>query len=232
MLRRMVLAGFITAVILVIHLSGAGQYLTLDNIKKHQTALEHLVKNQYGLSVALYVTAYIVSTAAAIPGALILTLVGGFLFHTFPGVIYVNIGATTGATLSFFICRYIFVDIIQGRYTGYLAKFNSEISENGYLYLLFVRLVPVFPFFMINAVSGLTRISWITFVWTTAIGILPGSIVYTFAGNQIGTIASTKDILSPHVVLAFLLLGLLALTPLAVKKIRAAIRLNHYGLKE
>jgi uncharacterized membrane protein YdjX (TVP38/TMEM64 family) len=135
--------------------------------------------------------------------------------------VYVNVGATLGATFAFLFSRYILGRAIQAKYGAQLEKFNRELDENGHLYLLTVRFIPVFPFFLINILSGLTKIPLWTYVWTTSAGILPGSLVYTFAGSQLGTINSIGDLLTGRILVAFLLLAALTLTPLVLKKLRA-----------
>jgi len=208
------------AIVVAIRLSGADSYLTVENLRKHKEALEQFINARYALSVLVYTLVYLVSVAFSVPGATVLTLAGGFLFHLFPGIVYVNVGATLGATLAFLFSRYILGNTIQNKYVTQLERFNRELEENGHLYLLFVRFIPVFPFFLINILSGLTKIQLWTYVWTTSVGILPGSIVYTFAGSQLGTINSVADLFGGRILIAFLLLAALTLIPLALKKLR------------
>lgn len=211
------------AIIVAIRASGAGTYLTVENLRKHKELLEQLIRARYALSVFVYILIYLASVAFSVPGATVLTLAGGFLFHLLPGIIYVNVGATLGATLAFLLSRYILGNAIQNRYGTQLERFNRELDENGHLYLLTVRFIPVFPFFLINILSGLTRTPLRTFVWTTAAGILPGSLVYTFAGSQLGTINSVGDLFAGRILIAFLLLAALSLVPLVLKKISAKL---------
>ncbi len=209
------------AIVLAIRLSGADSYLTVENLRKHKELLEQFIDAHYALSVLVYILVYLVSVAFSVPGATVLTLAGGFLFHLFPGIVYVNVGATLGATFAFLFSRYILGNTIQNKYGTQLERFNRELEENGHLYLLTIRFIPVFPFFLINILSGLTKIPLWTYVWSTSIGILPGSVVYTFAGSQLGTINSIGDLFGGRILIAFLLLAALTLIPLALKKIRA-----------
>jgi uncharacterized membrane protein YdjX (TVP38/TMEM64 family) len=156
----------------------------------------------------------------SLPGATIMTLAGGFLYTFFIGALYVNVGATAGATLAFLFARYIAGKSLQEKYGGRLEKFNSELDRNGWSYLLTLRFIPVFPFFLINIFAGLTKIPLRTFVWTTSVGIFPGSLIYAYAGQQLGDIGSVKDIFSGRVLLAFLLLAGLAIFPTLYKKIK------------
>jgi len=217
---RAALVAVILGVLLALRLTGAWGLLTLDNLKANREAVSALVTAHPLLSAVVFVGAYLVVTALSIPGAAVMTLAGGFLFGTVLGTAYVNLGATSGAILAFLSARYVIGDSVQRRYAAQLETFNRELERNGHLYLLTLRLIPVFPFFLINFLSGLTRIPLWTFVWTTALGIVPGSLVYTFAGSQLATIRSTGDVLSGRMLLALALLGLLALAPVAVQRIR------------
>ena len=161
------------AIIVAIRLSGADSYLTVEDLRKHKELLEQFIDAHYALSVLVYILVYLVSVAFSVPGATVLTLAGGFLFHLFPGIVYVNVGATLGATFAFLFSRYILGNTIQNKYGVQLERFNRELEENGHLYLLTIRFIPVFPFFLINILSGLTKIRLWTYVWSTSIGILP-----------------------------------------------------------
>jgi uncharacterized membrane protein YdjX (TVP38/TMEM64 family) len=207
----------IVATIVFIRCAGVDRYVTFKNLQENKVRLLQAVENNYFLSVAGYIVLYIAVVAFSIPGATVLTLSGGFLFGALLGTLYVNAGATTGATLAFLFCRYAAGDWIQEKYLDKLITFNKELSENGYRYLLALRLIPLFPFFLINAGAGLTNIPLRTFVWTTSMGILPGSFVYAFAGKQLGSIKSMGDIFSTEILIAFSLLALLVLVPVVVK---------------
>jgi len=133
------------------------------------------------------------------------------------GTVYVNIGATLGAIGSFLIARYLIGKSIQKRYEKKLTTFNNNIKKNGISYLLALRLVPIFPFFIVNNIAGFTNISLRTFTWTTSLGIIPGTIAFTFVGKQIDSIYSPKDILSNRMLIALLILTLLILLPVILK---------------
>jgi uncharacterized membrane protein YdjX (TVP38/TMEM64 family) len=195
-----------------------GQYFTLDSLKANKDALKNYTQDHYGSMVVLFIAIYCLQTALSLPGATILTLAGGFLFGAWLGTLFVNIGATTGATLAFLAARYLFRDAVERRFGESLEPVQQGFARNALHYLLTLRLVPLFPFFLVNLVSGLTRIRVGTYIGATALGILPGSFVYCNAGKQLGTINSVKDIASPGVLGAFLLLGLLALVPVLYKR--------------
>jgi uncharacterized membrane protein YdjX (TVP38/TMEM64 family) len=172
--------------------------------------------------VASFIAVYVLATALSVPGAVILTLAGGFLFGPATSVIYIDIGATAGAACAFLSARYLLGNRLQQKYGGQLAKFNSEMDRNGASYLLTLRLIPVFPFFLINFLAGLTKVPLRTFLWTTSLGIIPGTAVFAFAGQQLGSIDSLADILSKKVIAAFAALGLFTLAPAVWKRIRNA----------
>ena len=165
-----------------------------------------------------FVLAYVAVTGLSLPGAVVLTLAGGFLFGAVLGTLFVNLGATTGATIAFLVSRYLLRDWVEQRFGKWLGPLQQGFGQNAFSYLMTLRLIPLFPFFVVNLVSGLTRMNIGTYVAATALGIIPGSFVYAYAGRQLGTINSLKDIASPGVVGALVLLGLLALVPNLYKK--------------
>lgn len=147
-----------------------------------------------------------------------MTLAGGFLFGSVVGTLYVNLGATTGATLAFLAARYLLRDWVESKFGDRIGPIQEGFSKNAFSYLMTLRLIPAFPFFLVNLVSGLTRVKVATYVIATAVGIIPGSFVFAYAGRQLGSINSLKEIASPNVLLAFTLLGLLALMPILYRK--------------
>ncbi len=198
-----------------------GQYLSLEALKNNRDNLLAYTESNYGFAVALFVLVYIVQTAFSLPGGAILTLAGGFLFGSLLGTIYVNLGATSGATLAFLAARYLLRDWVEQKFGDRLEFIQAGFAQNAFSYLMTLRLIPAFPFFLVNLVSGLTRVNLGTYVVATAVGIIPGSFVYAYAGRQLGTINSLGEIASPPVLLAFTLLGLLALLPMVYRKIQA-----------
>ena len=218
--KRIIFLIVILALIAITQLTDLDRYLTFENLQENKFRLQQMVEGNYVLSVGGYIVTYIVVVAFSIPGAAILTLTGGFLFGVLWGAIYVNAGATTGATLAFLFCRYVAGEWVQNKYQDKLKTFNKELSKNGYRYLLALRFIPVFPFFLINIFAGLTKIPLRTFIWTTSIGIFPGSLVYAFTGKQLGDIQSVEDIFSARIAVAFSLLALLVLFPVIVNYFR------------
>jgi uncharacterized membrane protein YdjX (TVP38/TMEM64 family) len=196
------------------------KYLTLVSLKANRDALTAFYQEHLLTTVALFIAIYILQTALSLPGAAVLSLASGAIFGTVMGTIYVNIGATTGAVLAFLAARYLFHDAVQNKFGTRLEKINSELEKAGFNYLLSLRLVPVFPFFLINFAAGLTKIPLLTFFLGTMIGIIPGSFVYCNAGASLATINSIGEIASPRVLGSFALLGLFSLVPVFYRKIK------------
>lgn len=196
-----------------------GRYLSLDGLKSNRDHLLAFTDANYTLAVALFIVAYCVVVGLSLPGGAIMTLAGGFLFGSVWGTLYVNVGATVGATLAFLVARYLLRDWVERKFGSRLGAIQDGFARNAFSYLVTLRLIPLFPFFLVNMVSGLTRVSVGTYVAATSLGIIPGSFVFAYAGRQLGTINSLKEIVSPNVLLAFTLLGLLALVPILYKKI-------------
>jgi uncharacterized membrane protein YdjX (TVP38/TMEM64 family) len=198
------------------------QYLSLQNLKGNRDRLLAYAEDHYATAVLLFIGVYCVQTAFSLPGAAALTLVSGLLFGSVVGTLYVNVAATAGATLAFLAARYLLRDWVERKFGDRLEPIQQGFARNAFSYLMTLRLIPVFPFFLVNLVSALTRIKVGTYIAATAIGILPGSFVYAYAGRQIGTIDSLREIASPPVLLAFTLLGLLALTPILYRKFKGS----------
>ena len=195
-----------------------GRFLSLTALKDNRDKLLSFTQANYATAAGLFIVSYIAVTGLSLPGAVILTLAGGFLFGGLFGTLFVNVGATTGATLAFLAARYLLRDAVEQKFGKWLGPLQEGFAKNAFSYLMTLRLIPLFPFFVVNLVSGLTRVNVGTYVAATALGIIPGSFVYAYAGQQLGNINSLKEIASPNVIAAFVLLGLLALAPVAYKR--------------
>ncbi len=198
-----------------------GQYLNLNTIKDNRDALLGHTEQHYLLAIALAVIIYTTSTAFSIPGALLLSLTVGFLFGRWVGTGIILFSATLGATLIFLAARYLFADAMRARLAdGKAAKLMNGFNDNALNYLLFLRLVPLFPFWLVNLAPAFTPITTRTYVIGTAIGILPGCFVFANLGQSLGRIESLDQLVSMETLLAFGLLGLFALLPILIKKLR------------
>jgi len=195
------------------------RFLTLESLKTNRATLAEFNADHRFAMVAIFITVYIVQTALSLPGAAVLSLAAGAMFGTITGAVYVNIGATAGATLAFLVARYLFHDALQNKFGARLEKINSELEKAGINYLIFLRLVPVFPFFLINLGAGLTTMPLRTFFLGTMVGIIPGSLAFCNAGASLASISSIGEVVSRRVLGAFALLGLFALVPVIYGKV-------------
>ncbi|AZZ45131.1 pyridine nucleotide-disulfide oxidoreductase [Pseudomonadaceae bacterium SI-3] len=186
-----------------------GQYLSLDAIKAQQAALDAQVEVHPWLAGGVFFLGYVLVTALSLPGAALMTLVGGALFGLFGGTLLVSFASTLGATLAMLLSRYLLRSWVQARFRQRLAKIDQGVNREGASYLFALRLVPVFPFFLINLAMGLTQLPVRTFWWVSQLGMLPGTLVYVNAGRELGQLESLGGILSPGLIGAFVLLGLL-----------------------
>jgi uncharacterized membrane protein YdjX (TVP38/TMEM64 family) len=193
-----------------------GSLLTFDTIKNNRSFLLQMVENHYTFSVATYIAIYAIDAALFLPATAIMIILGGFLFGVIPTLVYGIMGATLGATTAFLTTRYLFGKSMQTRYHEKLQSFNDKLEQNSIRYLLFVRIVPIFPFFLINILAGLTLIPLSTFVWTTAVGIIPNLIIYACIGRELTTLNSFRDIFTVNLFLAMLVLTLLSIVPLVI----------------
>lgn len=216
---KLVLIAVFAAAIVAFFYFDLKQYVSLEALKENRDRLLAFTEANYTAAVLVYILLYCLQTTFSLPGAAVFTLAGGFLFGPWLGALYVNIGATSGATLAFLAARYLFRDWVERKFGDRLGPIQEGFAKNAFSYLLTLRLIPIFPFFLVNLVSGLTRIKIGTYVAATAIGIVPGSFIYANAGRQLGSIDALSEIASPHVLGAFALLGLLALAPIAYRKL-------------
>ena len=185
--------------------------LTLENLQARHQALLLYCQQAPLQSAALYFILYVLVTTLSLPGAALLTLLGGALFGLWPGILLVSFASTLGATLAMLVSRYLLRDWVQHRFAGQMRTVNDGVARDGAFYLFALRLMPLFPFFVVNLLAGVTRLGVWRYWWVSQLGMLPGAIVYLNAGHQLGQITSLHDILSPGVVFAFTLLGLLPL---------------------
>jgi len=218
--QKLILLAIVVVLISLFFIFDLGRFLTLESLKANREALTSFYqKNRFTMATA-FIAIYIIQTALSLPGAAVLSLAAGAVFGAGMGTLYVNIGATIGATLAFLVARYLFHDVIQSKFGSRLETINKELETRGFNYLLFLRLVPVFPFFLINLGAGLTRMPLRTFFLGTMVGIIPGSFVFCNAGASLATITSMSEVASPRVLGSFALLGLFALVPVLYQKLK------------
>lgn len=208
-------------IVAVFFTSGLKDYLNFEYLKEKQASLIAFSEQNNFLSLFLFFVMYVVITGASLPGATILTLAGGAIFGFLKGLLIVSFASTTGATLAFLSSRYLFRSYIKEKFSSKMNLIDEGIKQEGAFYLFALRLVPLFPFFMINLVMGLTALPITRFFFISQLGMLPGTAVYVNAGVQIAHIGRLKDIASPNLLISFAALGLL---PLIARKIIAFIR--------
>ena len=218
MVKKVIIISLILILVLVFKFFGLGDYLTLDFLKQKQAALLSMYEARPLLILSLYCITYIGVTALSLPGAAVMTLAGGGLFGLVTGTVAVSFSSTIGATLACIVARYLLRDWVQKKFGDKLVKINQGMSKEGGFYLFSLRLVPLFPFFVINLVMGLTSIRLMTYYWVSQLGMLPATIVYVNAGKELAKIDSLAGILSPSLIVSFALLGLL---PILTKKLLA-----------
>jgi uncharacterized membrane protein YdjX (TVP38/TMEM64 family) len=211
---KLALAAVLAAAIVSFFYFDLSRYLTLEVIQENRDQLLAFTERNYPPAVLVFIGVYAVVTGLSLPGAALLTLTGGFLFGTVPGALFANAGATTGGTLGFLSARYLLRDWVESRFGNRLRSIDDR---NAFSYLLTLRLIPILPFFLINLLAGVTRVRLATFVVTTSLGIIPAGLVYAYAGRQLGRIRSLEEVASPSVILAFTLLGVMALVPTLYK---------------
>lgn len=221
MFKKIVILVAILVLMLAFKLLNLGQYLNLSYLKESQEVFAAFYNDHTFLTIFSYMLIYITATALSLPGATILTLAGGALFGLVTGTIIISFSSSIGATLACTVSRHLLQDWVQTKFEDKLQKINEGMEKEGGFYLFTLRLVPVFPFFIINLVMGLTKIRLKTFYWVSQIGMLPATIVYVNAGKELGKIDSLSGILSPGLVISFVLLGIF---PIAAKKILGEIR--------
>jgi len=198
-----------------------GQYLSFETIKEQHEKLILLIESNFIFYFILFFFIYIIVTAFALPFAAIKTVLAGALFGLIPGVILTSFASSIGSTLCFLMSRFVLRDFVQNKYSKYLDKINKGIKEDGIYYLFFLRLSPIFPFFIINLVFGLTKMKTMTFYVISQIGMLIGTVIFVNAGVQLSKINSMSDILSFNLILSFILIGLV---PLIIKKLIQIIK--------
>jgi len=218
---RWLLLVAIAALLVAFFAFDLGRYFSIDAFKSQQAAIDAYFRAHPFQTAAIYFALYVAVTALSLPGAAIMTLAGGAVFGLLWGTVIVSFASTIGATLAFLASRFLLRDAVQTKFGDKLAAINRGVENEGAFYLFTLRLVPVFPFFIINLLMGLTPIATRTFYWVSQLGMLLGTIVYVNAGTQIARVDSPKGILSPALILSFVALGVF---PLVAKKIVDALK--------
>ena len=205
---RVLLLLLIASAIAAFFLAGWHHEFSFESIKHRRDWLKHEVEQHLIITAAVYFGVYLAVAALSLPVSTAVSLVGGFLFDFWLGVLLVSFASTTGSTLAFLSSRYLFRDFVQRRFARWLDAANRGLEKDGPYYLLTLRLVPLVPFFIVNLVMGLSRMPARTFWWVSQLGMLPATCIYVNAGKQLGDINSPQDIVSLRLLLSLALLGL------------------------
>lgn len=220
-MKKAILALILIGAVAAYFVVDLGQFLSLENFKASQADIVAAKDANPALYIAGFFLLYVAVTGLSIPGAAIMSLVAGALFGVVVGMLIVSFASTMGATLAFLSSRYLLRDWVQGKFGERLRAVDDGLEKDGAFYLFTLRLIPVFPFFVINLLMGLTRIKTPTFFWVSQLGMLPATVVFVNAGTQISRIESTAGLLSPTLIASFVAL---AFFPWAAKAIVAIVK--------
>ncbi|MCK5882383.1 MAG: TVP38/TMEM64 family protein [Bacteriovoracaceae bacterium] len=209
-LRLLTILFFICLVFTIYHFDLL-RFFDFYYIKANRELLKSFYQSSPFSMVLIFSATYIITVGLSLPGGTILGLLGGSIFGTVVGSIIISFSSTIGATFAFLLSRFLFRDFIQKKFGDKLAVINDGITREGAFYLFGLRLIPIFPFFLINTIMGLTPIKTVTFFWVSQLGMLLGTIVYVNAGAELGNLQSMEGIFSPSFFLSFSVLGMMPL---------------------
>lgn len=225
-IKRLAPAAILVAGLAAFFALGLERYLSLDTLKEHRVTMQSWVGENGFLAALLYMALYATAVAFSVPGATVLTVTGGFLYGPFLGTLYTVVGATAGSAAVFLAARYAFGDWLRTRAGPSIRRMEAEFRDNGVSYMLVLRLVPLFPFFLVNLVPAFLGISFRLYLTCTLVGIIPGSFVYALVGDGAGAVLDQGGdldlgiIFSPRVLAPIIGLSVLSCIPLIYKKIR------------
>lgn len=231
-LRRLLPLALLLLALVLVFASGAHEALRFETLRRHHAALLAFVAERPIASALVYVVVYAAATALSVPGGLVLTLAGGFLFGTALATCLVVLGATTGAVLLFLVARTALGEPLRARAGPWLARMAEGFRKDAFHYLLVLRLVPIFPFWLVNLVPALLGVPLRSFVLATAIGIVPGSLVYASVGAGLGVLLERGEepdlglVLEPRILLPLLGLAALALLPVVWRRLKGTTDLE------
>jgi len=223
MKTKIIIAGLFIALIAAFFIFDLGQYFSLDYLKEQKESLNQFYSDNPFLMIAVFFLIYVAVAALALPAATLLTVAAGALLGFWTGTIVVSFASSIGATIAFLLTRYLFHDAIQAKFGDRLKAINNGIENEGAFYVFGLRLVPLFPFVVVNSVLGLTKLKTFTFYWASQLGMLAGTAVYVNAGTQLAEIETLGDIASPKLIFSFVLLGVF---PIIAKKIMDLLKKN------
>jgi uncharacterized membrane protein YdjX (TVP38/TMEM64 family) len=224
--RRLLPLAVLALAIALVFATGLHHYLSFDALRQNRQVLEDLVARHHVLAPLAYVVIYAAAVALSVPGAAVLTVAGGFLFGALEGTVFVVVGATAGATMLYLAAKTALGDALRARAGGLVHKLEAGFRENALSYLLVLRLVPLFPFWLVNLAAAVLGVPPAAYVLGTFVGIIPGSYVFASVGAGLGSVfdqggePSLKGALTPQVLVALVGLALLSLVPVAYKRLK------------
>lgn len=219
--RTLLIIGLIIAALIsAFYYLGLSQYLSLESIKTHASAFKQQVHDNYIGSVITFLVVFTTLIAFTLPVTGPMGILAGFLYGLYAGTIFSMIAIMIGTTVSFLVVRHTLSQVVRDQYREQLNSFNERMRQYGYTYLITLQLITVVPYFVINTLAALANVSLSTFMWTTAIGSLPVTVIYVFAGKQLYMIQTWRDIFSVHMLMLLGVLALVALMPIIINKIR------------
>ncbi|HLB94220.1 MAG TPA: VTT domain-containing protein [Candidatus Babeliales bacterium] len=218
--KQVITVAAILAIVGFLNYIGIADYISLESLKAHRAYLQNLVQTHYYMAVLSYILTYIGIVISTAPLAAAFTVTGGFLFGVLPGLLYATVAAVIGSLISFLLFRHFLGRWLQTRYADRLAKFNANMARYGVSFILILHFAAIIPFSVINILVALTNVPVITFVWTTAVGVFPSLLIFSFMGQQLGQVNSALELLTPGIIGGLSVLILLALVPLIWNKIK------------
>ncbi len=217
--KRLILAALLVIALFILHRLGITNYINFEFFAANKEQIQQFIAQHYVASVVIFILLNAAIVAVALPISALFNIIAGYLFGVVPAVIYTNIAATLGAVTAFLVVRYLLADVFKEKYAKAAQAFETEFKKRGANYLLAMQLFPLTPFALINIMAGLSGISTWTFYWATALGILPGQFIYAYAGRQLATVDTVKDVISPSLTIALILLTLLSLVPMVLRRL-------------
>jgi uncharacterized membrane protein YdjX (TVP38/TMEM64 family) len=218
--KRLIIVVVVAVSIAAFFALGLGDYLTLDYLQASRARAAAYIDSAPLTASAAFFGAYVVVTGLSLPGAAVLTIAAGAIFGLGWGLLLVSFASSIGATIAFLVARSLLGDWVQRRFGDYLEPINRGLERDGNFYLFTLRMVPLFPFFVINLLMGLTRIGVVPFYLVSQLGMLAGTFVFVFAGTQLANVHAVRDVLSPGMIAALTLLGAF---PLLARKLLAIV---------
>lgn len=219
---KIIIVAIILLLFIMAKIFKVNELVSFEAINNNLDLFKEFVHDNVFIASVLFVSGYTIVVALALPIATVLSLVSGLVMGVGLGVFLVVVGATLGASINFLLTRYLLGENIQRKYANKLTNINEEINKNGKNYLLTLRLIPLFPFFLINIAAGLSNVKFKTFFWTTSIGIIPGTFAYVYLGTSLNSFNSESG-LPNSVIVGLVLIGLMALLPVIYKKYKKGL---------